>query len=251
MPLFPFREPFSAGSHGLWLVLSVPATLYLWHKAGGEPAKRLSLLVFGLSLASCYLGSMLYHGVRVGKDRIDLYDRLDHIGIYLLIAGSYTPVAWNLMSGAWRRATLWGVWAATAAGCLLLLVNVRQPFAMETCEYLALGWAALICYVHIARVLPRRAMRPLVAGGVCYSVGAVLNLAHWPNLWPGVIGFHEVFHLWVMAGSLAHFWFMLTAVVPFAVAEAEAVPVWAGDGRRPPRTVVRVRTGFGPLDRDP
>ena len=214
--LFHLREPFSAWSHGLWLLLSIPATFVLWRRCGGDRAKQLSLTVFGLCLAACYLGSTLYHGVRLGKDSIELFDRLDHVGIYLLIAGSYTPVAWNLMKGRWRWGTLGAVWVTTLVGSGLQLGRVRLLGPLATCEYLAMGWGALLVYFQVARVVSHRAMFPLVVGGVFYSVGAVLNLLRWPVIWPGVIGSHEVFHLWVMAGSLAHFWFMLTAVVPYA-----------------------------------
>ena len=86
---------------------------------------------------------------------------------------------------------------------------------MRTGLYLGLGWGALFCYFDIARKLSHRAMRPFLAGGVFYSVGAVLNLLHWPVLWPGVFQAHELFHLFVMAGSLSHFWFILTAVATF------------------------------------
>jgi hemolysin III len=125
----------------------------------------------------------------------------------------------------------------------LLLANYRLPLPLATCEYLALGWGALFVYFEVARVVTHRSMRPLVIGGVFYSVGALLNLMRWPVLWPGVFGSHEMFHLWVMAGSAAHFWFMLTAVAPLACVgrvEPEAVAGWDLDRRRPDRAVVQV-----------
>lgn len=216
MAVFDPREPFSAWSHGLWLLMSLPATLILWRRCGGDRSKQLSLLVFGLSLAACYLGSALYHGVRVDEDRIEFFERLDHVGIHLLIAGSYTPLAWNLLQGRWRWGTLAAVWGTTLMASGLLLANVRLNRGLATCEYLAFGWGALFCYFELARTHPHRSLRPLVIGGVLYSVGAVLNVLKWPVIWPGVVGAHEVFHLWVMAGSVAHYWFMLTVVVPFA-----------------------------------
>src|SRR5438876_5773314 len=130
--LIPFREPFSAYSHGLWLLLSVPATLILLQRSGRDNAKRLSFLVFGLSLSACYLCSMLYHGVRLEKSGIELFDRLDHIGIHLLIAGSYTPLAWNLMHGRWRWGTLIAVWSTTLIASGLLLAKLRLPLPLAT-----------------------------------------------------------------------------------------------------------------------
>jgi hemolysin III len=200
-------------------------------------------MIFGLTLAACYMGSMLYHGVRLDQGRIDFFDRLDHIGIHLLIAGSYTPLAWNLMRGRWRWGTLIAVWVTTLVSSGLLLANYRLPLPLATCEYLALGWGALLVYFEVARVVTHRSMRPLVLGGVLYSVGALLNVLHWPVLWPGVFGSHEMFHLWVMAGSSAHFWFMLTAVAPFALAakaEAQAIPNWDNALQPAARSVIPV-----------
>ncbi len=249
MTQFFFREPFNAGSHGLWLVMSVPATFILWRRcADGDRAKRLSMLVFGLTMSICYLGSMLYHGVRLEREGIEFFDRLDHIGIHLLIAGTYTPLAWSLMRGWWRWGTLSAVWSSTLTGSALLLANIRLPGPLQTCEYLALGWGALLCYFQMARVLSHKAMTPLIVGGVFYSVGALINLMHWPVLWPGVIGPHGVFHLWVMAGSSLHFWFMLTAVVPIACsaeAEAQTVSTWTSNGQPQTRTVFRLNPWGG------
>ena len=237
MDVLNFREPVSAWSHCAGLLLSIPATLVLWRLGRGDLGKRLSLLVFGTSLAVCYLGSTLFHGVRAGRDTIYLFERLDHVGIHVLIAGSYTPLAWNLLRGRWRSGTLAAVWLTTLAASTLLLANLRLPPVLSTCEYLSLGWGALFCYFEIARVITHRPLRPLLVGGLLYSVGAVLNLFHWPVIWPGVVGSHEVFHLWVIAGSVAHFWFMLSVVAPFA---------WAADARQGARGWATVRVQAEP-----
>jgi hemolysin III len=216
MTYLHLREPFSAGSHGLWLLLSIPATMILWRRCENDLAKRLSFLVFGVTFAACYLGSVLFHGMIVGRDGIELLDRLDHLGIHLLIAGSYTPIAWNMLRGRWRSVTLVAVWSATIVASALLVADLEMPSTLETSKFLLLGWGALFCYFQLARTLSHRALWPLLLGGILYSIGAILNLAHWPAPWPGVVGPHEVFHLWVMGGTFAHFWFMLTVVAPFA-----------------------------------
>ena len=108
---------------------------------------------------------------------------------------------------------------------------------MTTGLYLGMGWGVVACYAELARVVSHRALRPLVAGGLSYSVGAVLNLLRWPVLWPGLFGAHELFHLFVLAGSLAHYRLMLRVVVPFGrgsggLARSGPVPaVLVGTGR--------------------
>jgi hemolysin III len=119
------------------------------------------------------------------------------------------------MRGRWRRWTLAVVWTVAATATILIAVGRHFSPVLSTCVYLAMGWGAVVCYSQIAQVVTHRALVPIVVGGLSYSVGAVLNLLHWPALWPGVFGAHELFHLFVLAGSLAHYLFILKVVVPF------------------------------------
>jgi hemolysin III len=214
--LFDLREPVSAWSHFIGLLMALFGTFVLWRRSrGGPPAKRLSLLVFALCLAFCYVASTLYHGLLLSPDRLGVYDRLDRIGIFLLIAGTYTPLAWCLLRGRWRWATLASVWLVAAVASTLLAMGLSPPTALGTGVYLAMGWGSIACYSELARVVSHRALRPLLAGGLLYSAGAVFNLLRWPVLRPGFFGAHELFHLFVLAGGLCHFWLVLRVVVPF------------------------------------
>jgi len=216
MDFLNLREPVSAWSHGAGLLLALPGTLLLWRRSAGDPAKRLSLLVYGLSLAFCYLASTLYHGVRLPATHITAFARLDGVGIFALIAGSYTPAAWCLLRGRWRRWTLAVVWGVAITATVLIASGRHFSLVFSTGLYLGMGWGAVVCYSEIAQVVSHRALLPIVAGGLSYSVGAVLNLLHWPVLFPGIFGAHELFHLFVLAGSLAHYRFILKVIVPFA-----------------------------------
>jgi hemolysin III len=139
---------------------------------------------------------------------------MDHVGIYMLIAGTYTPIAWTFLRRHWRRGVLGLVWLWAALGITIRLTYETQPPWLSTAFYLGMGWGALFCYFEVARRLSHRAMIPIVAGGVLYSLGAIFNLLHGPVLWPGVFQAHELFHLFVVAGSMCHFYFMLTVVGP-------------------------------------
>jgi hemolysin III len=215
MEFLDFREPFSAWSHCVGLMLAVPGTLLLWQRSAGDRGKQLAMLAYGLSMILCYLASTLYHGVRLPTDRIVAFARLDGVGIFALIAGSYTPMAWCLMQGRWRRWTLSAVWAVATTATILIAAGRQFSPALSTCVYLGMGWGAVFCYAEIARVVSHRVLVPVVAGGLSFSMGAVLNLLHWPTLWPGTCGTHELFHLFVLAGSLAHYLFILKVVVSF------------------------------------
>jgi hemolysin III len=238
MELFDLREPVSACSHGAWLMMSIPSTIFLLRSTRNDRAKQLSMLVFGVSLSLCYGGSALFHGVQGSKQRIALFSQIDHIGIYVLIAGTYTPLAWNLLHGRWRLATLGLAWLAALAGSLLHCKLANVPNEVSTALYLVMGWGAIFCYAEISRKLSNRDLFPLLLGGCFYTVGAALNVLHWPTIAPGVVGSHEVFHILVMCGSVAHFWFMLRVVAPFG----QRTPGYTGPGPHLP--VFRTRSSF-------
>ncbi|QEH38668.1 hemolysin-III related [Aquisphaera giovannonii] len=240
------REPTSAASHGVGFLLAVGLTWLFWHRcaarsraaasAGDDPTlafergKLVSMLIFGLSLMLCYGASGLYHGADADGRTLATLRRLDHVGIYLLIAGTYTPGVWGLMRGRWRRRTLQVVWAfALCCASRTWLGGVPTRW-ISTTIYLVMGWGVLICYRELARGLGHRALLPLPVGGVFYSLGALINLSGWPGPSPAAFGAHEVFHLFVLAGTACHVWFMLRVVVP-AAAPAPA-PVMRGVPRR-------------------
>jgi hemolysin III len=219
------REPVSAWSHGLWLLLVIPGSWLLLKRSGRDRVKRLSLLIYGLSLIFCSAASTLYHGVEPTRHRVATFALLDYLGIYFLIAGSYTAIVANLLDGRWRRGILTLVWTWAVVGSLLHIFWTTLPPWLSTGLYLSMGWGSIFCYVEVARRLSHRILLPVVVGGLLYSLGAVFNLLHRPVLWPGVFQAHELFHFFVVAGSLVHFWFILTVVVPFANGPDIALPL--------------------------
>ncbi len=215
MDLFDPREPVAAWSHFAGLLLALPGTYLLWRRSSGDRAKRLSVLIYGFTLAFCYLASTLYHAVRLPAYRITEFARLDAVGIFALIAGTYTPIAVCLMRGWWRKCTLAAVWGVAVTATFVIASGRHFSTALATGLYLAMGWGAVVCYFEVARDVTHRALLPVVGGGLSYSVGAVLNLLHWPVFYPGFFEAHELFHMFVLAGSLAHYIFILKVAVPF------------------------------------
>jgi hemolysin III len=242
MFLLDLREPVNAWSHGAGMVLALPVTWMLWNRclainpcatsplcgaltscSGGgrrcraarqQRLKALSLLVFGITLTFCYAASAMFHAVPYHGDVLGRFQRLDHVGIYLLIAGTYTPVAWSLLRGAWLWGTLTTVWTISATCAARVWCGGLLPIWMSTLVYLTMGWGSLICYRELARTYSHRTLLPLPLGGLFYSVGAVINLARWPVLSPGLFAAHELFHFLVIAGSACHIFFMVKVVIP-------------------------------------
>jgi hemolysin III len=206
-----FRDPVSAWTHGLWMVLCLPATWLLWQRSRGNWVKQIGLLIFGLGLVLCFGGSFLYHAVPA--EGSEPFGALDHIGIYVLIAATCTPIGLVVLRGWWRAGLLVTVWLMAAAGVTLRLVT-ELPLPVRTGFYLLMGWIGCVTYFELVRRLSHRKVGPIWQGGLLYTIGAVFNLCDWPVLVPGVFEAHDLFHLFVMAGSLCHYHFMLSVLVP-------------------------------------
>lgn len=224
------RDPVSAWSHAVWLAATLPGARMLWNRAAGDRGRQIILLAYVLCLASCASASTLYHGVTLPGDQLSVLLRLDHIGIYLLIAGTYTPIAWVLLKGRWKQGTLAAIWLVAAFGIGFNVFLGHLPRHLETALYLLMGWGSVFCYLELSRTFPSRTLRPMPLGGVIYSVGVVFHVLQWPVLWPGVFGGHEVFHFLVVAASATHFRFMLEVVAPWGLDLGPATPALA---RRP------------------
>jgi len=216
------HDPVSAWTHGLWMLVCIPAGAYLAWLNRRPPAKFVGTLIFAISLVFCFGASGFFHAAAPGPTRQALR-QLDHIGIYLLIAGTVTPIALCILRGWWRRWLLAQMWVLALAGCVLRLTVTMPPW-LETAFYLALGWIGVVTYFELARRVTHKALQWMWFGGACYSIGAAINVAHWPDLWPGVFGPHELFHLWVMAGSACHYGFMLKVVTAYRPAVALVRP---------------------------
>jgi hemolysin III len=231
MVLTDLREPINAWSHGAGMMLAIPVTWFMCKRCRKfradcaeemrllsasryERVKLTCLLVFGLTLTSCYGISALFHGVRFSGESLARLQRLDHIGIFFLIAGTYTPVAWSLMRGHWWWVTLTTIWTVAGVCAGRVWCGGLMPVWVSTAIYLVMGWSAVFCYFELARSYSHRTLAPLPLGGVFYSVGALFNLANWPVFVPGVFAAHELFHFFVIAGSACHIFFMLKVVVP-------------------------------------
>lgn len=205
-PLHParLREPVNSLTHWAGVVLAVPvlAGLLVW-----AHAHHLSLwpfVVFGLSMAGLYAASAIYHSLHVGERAMLWLRKLDHSAIFLLIAGSYTPLAYFGLSGVWRDVVLYVVWGIALSGILLKLLTMRLPRWISTLLYVAMGWLALIFVPQLSHNLPAAALWWLGVGGALYTAGAVVYATKRWNPKPGVFGFHEIWHLFVLGGTGAH-----------------------------------------------
>jgi hemolysin III len=225
IPGLPLRDPVAAATHLAAALFAAYAARLLCRLAGADRVKRRSLAVFGATAVILYAASGIYHAVPLPRDSatISILRRIDHSAIYLLIAGTYTPVFAVLLPGRRGGILLTVVWLAAAVGVVAKWLLATPPEWLEMGLYLGLGWLAIFVAPALVRAVGWRGMGWLVAGGACYTAGAAIELARWPVLVPGLVAWHEVFHVCVMAGTALHGVFMVRCVVPFVGREGSNV----------------------------
>lgn len=199
------REPVNGLTH---LGAAVAATIglaVLLYLAYGVLPEQLAILIYGSSLILMFSASAAYHLVKANERATLWLRKLDHSAIYLLIAGTYTPICVHFFVGFWRWGILAIVWSLAVIGIAVKLLVIRAPRWLTAGVYLVMGWMAIFAMQEILAVMPVGALAWLLAGGVLFSLGALVYIFRRPNFWPGVFGFHEVWHIFVILGCLAHF----------------------------------------------
>jgi len=209
------RDPVSSASHFLMAALAVVATLFLVRLADRDRWQRLCVLVFGLSMIVLYSASGLYHALRLPVDQLRLYQKIDMSAIYLLIAGTCTPIAGLLLRGRFRVALLTGVWLFATVGIASLWLLPKPNHGVAVGTYLGMGWLGMAGMWHYWKATGWGGIRWAVAGALAYTLGAVVELSYWPVLVPGVVRSHELMHLCDMAGTACHIVFILKYVLPY------------------------------------
>ena len=210
------HKPLLRGwSHALAALAAVVVTILLLVQTQADPVRFFSVLVFGLSMIGLYLGSAVYHLGRWQGRRYTLLRAIDHANIFLLIAGTYTPICVNVLTGSLRILVLSLIWTVGLAGALATVLTLRLPRWASTGLYLGMGWVALIAFPQLVQRLPWQAIAMLLSGGLLYSMGAVVYALKRPNPLPHVFGFHEIFHLFTIAGGAAFVVMIWIWVGPF------------------------------------
>lgn len=206
------REPGSAITHFIGMLMAVFATVPLLVKAGITSGNLsfTSMAVFMASMILLYGASATYHSVNLSGRYLNIFRKLDHMMIFVLIAGSYTPVCLIVLGGKSGYTLLALVWGIALAGMVIKACWITCPKWFSSVIYIAMGWVCLLVFGQLLSTLPTAAFLWLLAGGLIYTVGGIIYALKLPlfNSRHKAFGSHEVFHLFVMAGSICHFIFM-------------------------------------------
>ena len=198
----------SAVSHGIGAILSLTGTVALMIRGFANSLSGLHLLayfLYGTSAVALYLASTLYHSLRTSIIHRLRLRKFDHSMIYVLIAGSYTPICLLAIPQQGGIIMLILVWSVALFGVISSILWIHQPRWLSATLYLGMGWMALMVIKPLLANLPTGALLWLLLGGIFYSVGAIFYALKWPGRDHPIFGFHEIFHFFVLAGSTSHY----------------------------------------------
>lgn len=202
-----FREPASGFSHLAGALLSVAGLILLLYVAitNRDVWQIVSFSIFGASMILLYSASATYHLVNASDKVVKILQKIDHSMIFVLIAGTYTPICLTLLRGGLGYWLLVLIWSCAAAGIVMKMFFFDIPRLLYTGIYLIMGWIAVFVIVPIYRAGGPLPLVWLLAGGLMYTAGGIIYAIKKPDIFPGWLGFHEIFHIFVILGSTAHY----------------------------------------------
>lgn len=215
------RDPYdglrlwSAITHGIGVVLAVVGTVWLIVRAAGQRDgwKIVSFAIYGGSMILLYTASTLYHSLRTGVPGRLRLKKFDHIAIYYLIAGTYTPVCLTVLRGSWGWWLLGIIWALAIGGTVMTFFWVSCPRWVSSTIYIAMGWIAIAAIYPLWKAVGWAGITQLLVGGLLYTIGGVLYAVKWPGRNNPRFGCHEIFHVFCLLGSAAMFGMMATVIL--------------------------------------
>lgn len=212
--LSKFREPVNGLTHLIAAGAALVGLIILLIIGWGDPGKVISLVIYGISLTLLFLASGIYHSVKTNPDALLKLRKFDHSAIYLLIAGTYTPICFNMLEGFWKWGMLGIVWGLALVGIGVKVFFIHAPRWVTAGVYMIMGWLCIIGVQELLVALPVGALIWMAIGGVIFTLGAVVYITKTMDFVPGVFGFHEVWHIFVILGALAHFIAIAVYVAP-------------------------------------
>jgi hemolysin III len=230
VPFLGLREPVSSLTHLATAMFAAYMTLLFVRLTAGDQIKQRSMIVYGLSMVVLYTASGVYHAVP-GKfldPTVTFFRRIDVSAIFVLIAGSFTPIISVLLSGSQRARMLIVMWALATIAIAVKWLVPGIPHPVTVCMFIAAGLPGFLPLGDYRRALASRGVAWILGGSACFLLGGVLDVLEWPAPVPGLINAHELTHLLDMAGTAAHVVFMVRFIIPFQPAvDLEPVPTFA------------------------
>lgn len=213
--ILKLKDPVSGLTHLFAALLSIIALVFMIHHSvvTNNAVSLISSIIFGVSLIFLYSASASYHLINISKRVTAILRRIDHMMIFVLIAGTYTPVCLITLGGKTGKMIFVGIWVIAILGILFKAFWFNAPRWLYTLFYIAMGWIIVFAFSPISKVMAVPGIVLMVAGGIVYSLGGIVYALKWPIKNAKYFGFHEIFHIFVIAGSLLHFFMIYKYVL--------------------------------------
>jgi hemolysin III len=200
---------YSALTHGIGIVFALLALGILLHMTltmGAGPKMVTSVSIYAVSMLCLYTASTVYHSLNTSLQGRLFLRKLDHVMIYFLIAGTYTPICTITLGGTVSgKVMLAVIWAMALLGTGFTLFWIRMPRILTSLIYLVMGWTAIFAIYPLHAVMDSLSFAMLLSGGILYSIGGILYALKWPGRDNKYFGCHEIFHVFIVLGSICHF----------------------------------------------
>lgn len=208
------REPVNGLTHLCAAIIAFAGLAVLVSISMDDLVKLASLSIYGVTLVLMFSSSAAYHLIKAGPKATLFLRKLDHSAIYLLIAGTYTPICLHYFTGFWRTGFLAIIWSLGLIGVAVKLIVINAPRWLTAGVYLLMGWLSITAISEILSRLPSGALLWLLMGGLFFTGGSVVYILKKPDPNPGIFGFHEIWHIFVILGAFSHFGLMLAYIAP-------------------------------------
>ncbi len=209
------KDPVSALTHFFGVIIALLGTILLEYLAAIQASllHHVSFAIYGTSSVLLYTASTLYHSLPLSERIRKVFRKIDHMMIFVLIAGTYTPICLIALKNILGYSLLGIVWGIAIIGIILKALWLDAPRWLSTALYILMGWLVVVALYPLMKSLPIGAFIWLLAGGIVYTLGGLIYAIKWPKIQSKWFGFHEIFHLFVLGGWFCHFWVMYRYVL--------------------------------------
>ena len=198
-------ERFSSLSHMTGAVAAILGTLALIIITRHRIDLLSISLVYGFSIIFLFSASTIYHARKRSEDGNSLWRKFDHLAIFFMIAGTYTPLCYIYLGGGWKWGIIIAQWSLVIIGALFKFFYLKAPRFISTIIYLLMGWMAVIVVGKLLPIMTMKEVIFLLSGGILFTIGAIVYVMKFPDPLPGRIGFHGIFHIFIMLGGAVHY----------------------------------------------
>jgi hemolysin III len=202
-----FREPLNGFTHFLGVIFSIIAFFLLQNRENlpVTSVHNITFAVYSIAMFALFTASTLYHWLPLKGNKLVVFRKIDHIMIFVFIAASYTPLCAIILKGFWGYLLVSIVWSVAIGGFFMKLFWLNAPRYLYTAIYLIMGWVIIFALVPLINAFNLSGLIWFALGGIFYTLGAVIYAIKKPNFFKGVLGFHEIFHIFILLGAISHF----------------------------------------------